>query len=60
MANYYIKEKNLIKPLIDETLNKFYIDSIISTEKIQAALDTFVEKLESGTLAFKAPIYSQY
>ena len=50
MSNYYIKEKNLIKPLIDETLNKFYIDSIISTEKIQAALDTFVEKLESGTL----------
>jgi hypothetical protein len=50
MSNYYINEKNLIKPLIDETLNKFYNDSIISAEKIQTVLDTLVEKLDSGTL----------
>ena len=50
MSNYYINEKNLIKPLIDETLNNFYNDSIISAEKIQTVLDTLSEKLDSGTL----------
>ena len=50
MSNYYINEKNLIKPLIDKMLNNFYNDSIISAEKVQTVLDTLVEKLDSGTL----------
>ena len=50
MSNYYINEKKLIKPLIDQMLNNFYNDSIISAEKAQTALDNLVEKLDSGSL----------
>ena len=50
VSNYYINEKNLIKPLIDESLNNFYNDSLISAEKIQTVIDTLVENLDSGIL----------
>ena len=50
MSNYYINEKNLIKPLIDKMLNEFYDNSIISAEKIYTTLDSLVEKLDSGAL----------
>ena len=50
MSNYYINEKNLIKPLIDKMLNEFYNNSLISAEKSQAVLDTVVEQLDSGEL----------
>jgi len=49
MSNYYINEKNLIKPLIDKMLNNFYNDSIVSAEKIHSVLDNLVEKLDLGT-----------
>ena len=50
MLNYYINEKEIIKPLIDKMLNEFYNNSLISAEKAQTVLDTIVEKLDSGTL----------
>ena len=50
LSNYYINEIKFIKPLIDEMLNNFYNESLISAEKIHNVLDTLVEKLDLGTV----------
>ena len=51
MDNYYINEKNLIEPLVDEMLNNFVKNAIFDNLKnIQESLELVVEKIDNGEL----------
>ena len=51
MDNYYQKEKELIEPLVDEIINDFPNKVMFDQLKnIQSILDSFLSRLESGSL----------
>lgn len=50
LDNYYKNEKNLISPLVDEILEKFYNNSKNGVEKYQSMLDDVSERLNDGNL----------
>ena len=53
LSNYYINEKKLIEPLVDQMLNQFYNESISSIEKLQTTLEIIRKRLENGELTIK-------
>ena len=51
MDNYYINEKNLIEPLVDEMLNNFAKNAIFNNLKnIQETLEQISERIDNGDL----------
>ena len=51
MDNYYINEKNLIEPLVDEMLNNFVKNAIFDNLKnIRESLELVVEKIDNDEL----------
>ena len=50
LDNYYINEKNLILPLVNNMLEKFYDNTISDLEKYQTMLENISDRLDSGNL----------
>ena len=51
LDNYYIKEKNLIEPIINNILNEFSEDSLESITNEQSNLNKISDRLDIGTLS---------
>lgn len=51
MNNYYIKEKNLIEPLVNNIINEFYEDSLEKIKYEQDKLNNISDRLDFGTLS---------
>ena len=50
LDNYYKNEKNLIYPLVDTVLKRFYKNAISGMEKYQSMIDTISERISEGNL----------
>ena len=50
LDNYYIKEKELIEPLVDQMLSNFSEYTIDSLKNIQSSLGIISDKLDSGNI----------
>ena len=50
LDNYYQKEKDLIYPMVDTNLKKFYKNTKESMEKYQSMLDNISDRLSNGNL----------
>ena len=50
LDNYYKKEKDLIYPMVDTNLKRFYKNTKDSVEKYQSMLDTISDRLSNGNL----------
>ena len=50
LDNYFIKEKELILPLVNNMLNKFDNESLDSIKSIQSTFDILVDNLDKGNL----------
>ena len=51
LNNYYIKEKNLIEPLVNNIINEFYEDSLEKIKYEQDKLNNISDRLDFGTLS---------
>ena len=51
LNNYYIKEKNLIEPLVNNIINEFYEDSFEKIKYEQDKLNNISDRLDFGTLS---------
>jgi hypothetical protein len=59
LENYYIKEINLIMPLVNKLLIKFYNESVVKIKIEQSTLDVIVEKLKNGNLSINSGSYEE-
>ena len=50
LDNYYQNEKNLISPLVNKIIERFYKNALDSVEKYQTMLDNISERLNNGNL----------
>ena len=60
LDNYYINEKDLISPLVDKILERFYSNAVNSIEKYKSMLDNISERLNDGNLLIKLATTEQY
>ena len=60
LDNYYINEKNLIEPLVNEMLDKFYKNTTNKLEKYQSQLDIISDKLDKGEITISLASNDDY